>query len=183
MSYGGNKMKIPTKLIAIAAVVLLVGLSAWYMTVSASISGQQINPAPGYRPVPTATAKPDPEKTYRSFPGSVRATGRVEIAFNVDGLLTDLNATEGTQRLLDHAIHRLRPGDVALDEQALLSHALDLGADRARLGLAGAAIDDHRRAPARKQQRRGFADPHARPRHDSDLVFECVRRHGNPFHK
>lgn len=48
------------------------------------------------RPVPTVTAKLVSAVESRYFPGQVRASKRVELAFNVSGQLQTLNAWEGT---------------------------------------------------------------------------------------
>ena len=47
------------------------------------------------RPVPTAVVHSLSAGSFRSFPGKVRASRRVEPAFSVTGLLKKLNAREG----------------------------------------------------------------------------------------
>lgn len=47
------------------------------------------------RPIPTSIVKPLPECLVREFPGKVRASQRVNLAFSVPGLLVKLNALEG----------------------------------------------------------------------------------------
>ncbi len=48
------------------------------------------------RPVPTVIAKAGKTTVIRSFPGKVQAGRRVDLAFDVDGVLVELDAQEGS---------------------------------------------------------------------------------------
>jgi RND family efflux transporter MFP subunit len=82
----------------IAAIVAscVLGSAVLYTTVSGRIE-EAPEPEPSTpRPVRTEIVTELSEVSSRSFPGTVRATGRVDLAFSVDGLLAELHATEGT---------------------------------------------------------------------------------------
>ena len=82
--------------VIIGTVALCTGaLLTWYSSVSGTIEPTREQITPVVRPVPTVLVTRSSGESYRSFPGSVRATSRVELAFSIDGLLTRLNAIEG----------------------------------------------------------------------------------------
>ena len=70
-----------------ALLVLLAGSSALHLS----------SAEPVYRPVPVAEVVEASAYQTRFFPGEVRASKRVELAFNVSGQLTELNAFEGSE--------------------------------------------------------------------------------------
>lgn len=89
------------------------GLSALLFTGSlaaANESGSH-STATARRPIPCAEAVPMHKPTIRLFPGTVRASQRVELAFSVSGLLTELNAQEGCRLNQGDLIARLDPAD------------------------------------------------------------------------
>ncbi len=89
------------------------------------------------RPVPTAVVTGYTSWVTRDFPGSVRANRRVELAFDLDGLLVELDAREG------HAV----------SEGAVLAR-LDARNARNALSAAQARFDDARRTLERARELR-----------------------------
>lgn len=63
------------------------------------------------RPVATAVVQPLPESVVREFPGKVRATQTVQLAFSVSGVLIELNASEGRSVRKNELIAKLDPRD------------------------------------------------------------------------
>ncbi|MBN2711064.1 MAG: efflux RND transporter periplasmic adaptor subunit [Planctomycetes bacterium] len=63
------------------------------------------------RPIPTAVAQPLAAVLVREFPGRVRATRRVNLAFSVNGQLKELNALEGRKVKKGEVIARLDDRD------------------------------------------------------------------------
>ncbi len=108
------------KAAAITATMLLVGTSFGYLTDSISFSRERVEATPVHRPIPIAEATFDSTQSFRSFPGSVRASSRVDIAFNVDGLLTHLNGVEGTRVKKDEVLARLDDRDARNGHDAAL---------------------------------------------------------------
>ena len=88
-------MKLKKSILSGIAAFCVLGSAVWYTSVSGTIEEPVQHKASSPRPVRTETARDISELTFRSFPGSVRATERVDLAFSVDGLLSDLHATEG----------------------------------------------------------------------------------------
>ena len=88
-----------------------IGSAIWYSSVSGTVPKQQVTKPPAVRPVPTERVAELPGAAHRSFPGSVRATERVDMAFSIDGLLSELNATEGTMVKKGDVLARLDDRD------------------------------------------------------------------------
>lgn len=63
------------------------------------------------RPIPTAMAQAVENASVHLFPGEVRATRRVELAFSVPGLLRQLDAREGSRVTKGQIIARLDQRD------------------------------------------------------------------------
>jgi RND family efflux transporter MFP subunit len=70
-------------------------LSVTQMGMVAAGTGNERIESTVLRPVPTAVVKECSSNITRTFPGTVRAAQRVELAFERDGLLVELNAREG----------------------------------------------------------------------------------------
>lgn len=83
------------------------------------------------RPVKTLVVAAGGDERVRSFPGTVEASRRVELAFQVPGLLTELPVKEGQQVAKGDVIARLRQDEF----QARLTQ-LQGQLDRARSALA-----------------------------------------------
>lgn len=96
-----------TGIVTICVTVLVV----WYTSVSSTINGSETVTAPIIRPVPTMKVVKTVHQTFRSFPGIVRASGRADMAFSIDGLLTDLDAIEGDEVSRGDIIARLDQRD------------------------------------------------------------------------
>ncbi len=82
-----------------------VRVSAWHGSSSGKLESKR-GSSPSrtiVRPIPTAVVYRLSATKTRTFPGTVRANRRVELAFSVPGLLKELNAQEGRS---------LRKGDV-----------------------------------------------------------------------
>lgn len=127
-------MKRINKLGGITVTLLVVGLFFWYLTESTSFSQEHAETAKSFRPVPTASVVSDSALRLRSFPGSVRASSRVDIAFNVDGLLIFHNGIEGTKvkkgeilaRLDDRDAQNAYDAAIARHEDALKNYKRSL---------------------------------------------------------
>ena len=88
-------MKGKKSIIAGITAFCVLGSAVLYTTVSGRIEEA---PEPGKsspRPVRTEMVAELSELSSRSFPGTVRATERVDLAFSIDGLLSELHAIEG----------------------------------------------------------------------------------------
>ncbi|RNE89045.1 efflux RND transporter periplasmic adaptor subunit [Marichromatium sp. AB31] len=90
------------------------------------------------RPVPTAVVTRDTPWVTRDFPGSVRANRRVELAFDLDGLLVELDAREGQAVAAGTVLARLDDRDA-----------------RNALSAAQARFDDAHRTLDRARELRG----------------------------
>jgi membrane fusion protein, multidrug efflux system len=82
------------------------------------------------RPVKTMVVAPGGELHVRSFPGKVEASKRVELAFQVPGLLVNLPVREGQRVAKGEVIAQLRP-----DEFQARLKTLQGQLDQARAGL------------------------------------------------
>jgi membrane fusion protein, multidrug efflux system len=82
------------------------------------------------RPVKTMVVSAGAESNVRSFPGRVEASNKVELAFQVSGLLVSLPVREGQKVTENQVIAQLRP-----DEFQARLRALQGQLDRARADL------------------------------------------------
>ena len=82
------------------------------------------------RPVKTMVVSAGAESNVRSFPGRVEASNKVELAFQVSGLLVNLPVREGQKVTKNAVIAQLRP-----DEFQARLRALQGQLDRARADL------------------------------------------------
>jgi membrane fusion protein, multidrug efflux system len=82
------------------------------------------------RPVKTMVVSTGAESHVRSFPGRVEASNKVELAFQVSGLLVNLPVREGQKVTKNEVIAQLRP-----DEFQARLRALQGQLDRARADL------------------------------------------------
>jgi multidrug efflux system membrane fusion protein len=82
------------------------------------------------RPVKTMVVSTGAESSVRSFPGRVEASNKVELAFQVSGLLVNLPVREGQRVTKNEVIAQLRP-----DEFQARLRALQGQLDRARADL------------------------------------------------
>jgi membrane fusion protein, multidrug efflux system len=102
------------------------------------------------RPVKTMVVSAGGESEVRSFPGKVEASNKVELAFQVSGLLISLPVREGQKVTENQVIAQLRPDEF----QARLS-ALQGQLDRARADLqalrSGARPEERLRLEAQKR--------------------------------
>ena len=89
-------MKFKKSILSGIAAFCVLGSAVWYTTVSGTIEEPVQSKASSPRPVQTDMVRDISGLTFRSFPGSVRATERVDLAFSVDGVLAELHAIEGT---------------------------------------------------------------------------------------
>lgn len=104
------------------------------LSVGCAISGcsaPAVNNAEVIRPVKTMVVSAGEDSRERSFPGKVEASRRVELAFQVPGLLVKLPIKEGQKVEKDQVIGELRQ-----DEFKARLKALQGQLDRARAALA-----------------------------------------------
>ncbi len=101
------------------------------------------------RPIPTAIAQPLPDVNVRELPGVARANQRVQLAFSVPGLLTELHAAEGSTVSKGEVIARLDPRDYqnALDVAQAKFDDVKQRFDRTR------NLHDHNVVPAAEYDR------------------------------
>jgi len=111
-------MKYKYSLSAGIAAFSLLALGFWYTTVSGTVTAIEPRQNPTLRPIPTSAVTLLAGQTYRTFPGSVRATEEVEMAFSVDGLLVELNAVEGSRVEKGQVLARLDRRDMQNDYDA-----------------------------------------------------------------
>ncbi len=104
--------------------LIFIGLLVTGLTICVTIwvgknrsEAKHMTKAPVVRPVPTAMVRALSKTYVRRFPGKVRASRRVELAFSVPGLLEQLNAQEG-QKIKKGAV-------LAKLDQRDYQHALD----------------------------------------------------------
>ncbi|QEG35433.1 Multidrug resistance protein MdtA precursor [Bythopirellula goksoeyrii] len=104
-------------------------------------------PVPGVRPVKTMVVTAGDGERLRSFPGTVEASRRVELAFRVPGLLAELPVKEGQKVAKGDLIAQLRQGEF---EARLKSLQGELGQARANLAalLGGERPEEMRRREA-----------------------------------
>jgi multidrug efflux pump subunit AcrA (membrane-fusion protein) len=103
------------------------------MVVFIALPGCSPPPAPksnAVRPVKTMLVTADDDTQVRSFPGTVEASRRVELAFQVPGLLVEFPVKEGQKIEKDELIGQLRQ-----DEFKARLTALQGQLDRARASL------------------------------------------------
>jgi multidrug efflux system membrane fusion protein len=105
--------------IALSIIVLLCGCSPKAPTATEVI-----------RPVKTMVVATGAESNVRTFPGRVEASNKVELAFQVSGLLVNLPVREGQKVAENEVIAQLRP-----DEFQARLRALQGQLDRARADL------------------------------------------------
>lgn len=94
----------------VAAVVIILGSGLF-----AALAGSDKSPAEAAQaksvPVKTLVVRAQENETVRSFPGKVRASKRVTLAFDLDGVLVDLPITEGGVVRKGQLLAKLDPRD------------------------------------------------------------------------
>ncbi len=117
-------MRPKTTILLSAVGLITIGAAAWRNLPGSLAKNAEdaAPPASKLRPIPTAAVCPLSGVCVRQFPGNVRATRRVQLAFSVPGLLEELYAQEGTAFRAGNVLARL--------DQRDYQHALD--AARAR---------------------------------------------------
>jgi RND family efflux transporter MFP subunit len=100
------------------------------MVLAAGCSPKAPTPTEVVRPVKTMVVSAGAESSVRSFPGRVEASHKVELAFQVSGLLVNLPVREGQKVTENEVIAQLRP-----DEFEARLRALQGQLDRARADL------------------------------------------------
>ena len=118
-------------------------VAAWVLTVAAGCSQPPKPTAEAVRPVKTRLVVAGGEPRERLLPGTVEASRRVELAFQVSGVLTKLPVREGQTVAKGEIIAQLRQDEFESQLKARQSQL-----DRARAALAAA------RAGERPEQRR-----------------------------
>jgi membrane fusion protein, multidrug efflux system len=107
-------------------------------------------PAEVVRPVKTMVVSAGAESNVRTFPGRVEASNKVELAFQVSGLLVSLPVREGQKVTANEVIAQLRQ-----DEFQARLRALQGQLDRARADLqalrAGARPEERLRLEAQRR--------------------------------
>ena len=108
------------------------------------------------RPVKTMIVSAGAESNVRTFPGRVEASNKVELAFQVSGLLVSLPVREGQKVAANEVVAQLRQ-----DEFQARLRALQGQLDRARADLqalrAGARPEERLRLEAQRTGSRGQA--------------------------
>ncbi|MGD8452568.1 MAG: efflux RND transporter periplasmic adaptor subunit [Phycisphaerae bacterium] len=124
--------------IAILATLAAVGVAAtavWLGAAHKEASADELAaPAqPTSRPVPTAVVRRLSGDRVYTFPGTVRATRRVQLAFSVAGLLVELHAQEGLKLRQGEVLARLDPRDYQHARDAAAARYADSKQDFRRL--------------------------------------------------
>lgn len=113
-------MKKRKNVLLVLVVLMAIGMFTWKDSLSTIMSGEEVEAVEqlkALRPVPTALVQVVSAVESRAFPGSVRASRRVEIGFSVAGLLEGLNVLEGKTVSKGEVLARLDPRD--------FQHAMD----------------------------------------------------------
>jgi multidrug efflux system membrane fusion protein len=113
------------------------------------------------RPVKLMTVAPAKEALYRSLPGRVRASKRVELAFQVDGTLIELPVQEGQSVKEGDLLARLDPRDFEASMRSAKGQV-----ERAQALLRSATVEHERLERVRK------ADPGAVAQSQVDRALE-----------
>ncbi len=82
-----------TKYTVILLILCIAGAGIFYYSAKATDKKEKFDPKA--KPVKTMVVQTTNHSTIRSFPGKVRASKRVNLSFEIDGVLTDLPVTEG----------------------------------------------------------------------------------------
>lgn len=95
------------------AIVFSVGTLIWYTSVSGKLPQENVDlPQPTLaRPVPTILVKEHRNEKTRLFPGTVKASSNVDLAFSIDGQLIALDGREGRPVKKGEIIAKLDPRD------------------------------------------------------------------------
>lgn len=95
------------------AIATCVGTLVWYTSVSGKLSQEVAEPtkAPIARPVPTTLVKAHIHEKTRLFPGTVKASSNVDLAFSIEGQLIELKGREGRPVKKGEIIARIDPRD------------------------------------------------------------------------
>jgi multidrug efflux system membrane fusion protein len=96
------------------------------------------------RPVRTMVVEPGGRPLLRTFPGKVEASQRVELAFQVPGLIVNLPVKEGDRVAKGDVIAQLRPDDFQARLQALQGQ-LDQARAALRALRAGERVEERMR--------------------------------------
>ena len=123
------------------------------------------------RPVKTMVVSAGAESNVRRFPGRVEASNKVELAFQVSGLLVSFPVREGQQVTANEVIGQLRPDEFQARLRALLGQL-----DRARADLqalrAGVRPEERLRLEA---ERRAAEAKLANARTEFDRFTQLLR--------
>ncbi|TDI58314.1 MAG: efflux RND transporter periplasmic adaptor subunit [Alphaproteobacteria bacterium] len=92
--------------------IAMVGLTGIALSLTACDDGETEVSEPTVRPVKTIVVGGDSGGTIREFPGTVRASHRVDLAFQVSGLLIKLNVIEGQKVSTGDIIAQIDPRDL-----------------------------------------------------------------------
>lgn len=100
-------------LLPVTAGFISVGMSVWHGSLSGKLKSEIDSSGSRaiVRPIPTAKVYRGSAAGIRTFPGTVRANRRVELAFSVSGRLKELNAQEGRSLRKGDVLARLDPRD------------------------------------------------------------------------
>lgn len=95
------------------AITCCVGSLIWYTSVSGKLTQESAElPHPTLaRPVPTTLVKEHLNEKTRLFPGTVKASSSVDLAFSIEGRLIELDGREGRPVKKGEIIAKLDPRD------------------------------------------------------------------------
>lgn len=91
-----------------------------------AIEQSAATPVPQMRPIPTAPVITFADSQSRNFPGTVRASSRVDLAFNVSGQIIEAHLSEGTKVKKGDILARLDQRDFQHSYDAAKANALRL---------------------------------------------------------
>lgn len=118
------------------AVIAILGAAVGWIALAANDDSERKTPAEPavVRPVPTAVVRTLAHGYERVFPGIVRASRRVKLAFSVSGLLEELNAAEGRSVRKAEVIARLDQRDYRHAFEVAKASYMHAKRELARLG-------------------------------------------------
>ncbi len=108
------------KTLTIIVIICLAGAGGFYFTAQAKENTKKYDPKA--KPVKTIIVSKSNHIKTRSFPGKVRASKRVDLSFEVSGVLTDLPIREGMRVKKDQLIAKL-------DQRTFKNNVLSAEAD------------------------------------------------------
>ncbi len=109
-NYNAGTYKMRKQYIIFGFVIIIILMCSYCLSELQNGQAEQ-SPVRYMRPVPTVEVQARNRTEIRIFPGKVRASRRVKLAFSVSGLIMEINALEGYEVKKGAVLARLDPRD------------------------------------------------------------------------